>query len=82
MIRVSVHSTISVTVTDTPHWLARWLLGQVESVRGATHTRPPGGQHGWMYSDTLEDVDVGVFEAIECAVTRFAVQQRLNGMRR
>lgn len=67
MISVTVHSAVSVTVTRTPGWFARVLLGREETVRDARQTRVLGGGLGWIYDDD-RDAEPEVAEAIEWAM--------------
>lgn len=78
MIHITVHSTVSVTITQRPNWLAR-LFGAQESVRDANRVRILGGTYGWMYADNRE-VSREVGEAIDRALTVKAVRDRIERM--
>lgn len=79
MTRITVHTAEHVTVTQRPHWIARWLLGYGESVRDAKRIRRPASWRRvgdqlvgtafdvWIYGDNRE-VELEVQRAIERAM--------------
>lgn len=80
MIAVTIHSTVSVTVTRQPCWLARVVLGRKETVRDANRVRVLGGTYGWLYTDNRE-VEPEVTAAIDRALAMRAVRLHRVGSR-
>jgi hypothetical protein len=71
-ISIVIQSANTATVTRTPCWLARWLLGREESTRAVSL----GPLHGWFYDDTDVSVDPRVDDAIDRALTLRALAER------
>jgi hypothetical protein len=69
---IVIHSNTTATVTRTPSWLERWLLGRTESTRAVSG----GPLHGWFYDDTDREVEVRISDAIERVLTVRAVRAR------
>lgn len=79
MTHITVHTATHITVTQRPHWLARWLLGREESVCEAHRIlrsgswRRVGDQlvtatfYVWIY-DNNREVKSNVQRAIERAM--------------
>jgi hypothetical protein len=74
MISIVIHSPTVVTVTHSPSFLARWLLGHQETTREAFDS----GLHGWIYRHDDRSVEAHVEAQIERAITRRAVEQRFE----
>lgn len=75
-IRITVHSSTHVTVTETPSWLGR-ILGRVETVRDARRARILHGTYAWLYADNGE-VSGSVADAITRALNRRAGEEQVQ----
>lgn len=79
-------NTATVTVTRTPGWLARWLLGREESTELVRRVRMLGfagdgvsPRYSWVDDDNRE-VDPSVADAIDRELTLRAVRERHEKM--
>lgn len=77
---IVIHSSTTATVTRSPAWWERWLLGREECTVGVMRTRLVGYDHGrplygWTYADN-KPVDRRTEAALDRALTLRAVRER------
>lgn len=78
-ISVLVYYDNSATVTCSPSWIARLLLGRQETTRAVYSVAYASGSR-WFYSETHREVGRRIADAIERTMTLRAVRARHEKM--